>query len=311
MDKNSGRRPLPEEEKVFSVTEKEFALFQDLIYRKAGIYLGPAKKALLVGRLSRRLRDLNIRSLGEYYQRVVDEGEDELITLLDSISTNETHFFRESRHFEFLEDQVFPEWHSQAWSGLRKRKIRVWSAACSTGEEPYSLAMILFDRFPPSSGWEIKILATDLSTRVLKNAEAGVFPGEKADEIPEKYLKSYMLKGTGKQADKMKAGPAIRSLIQFSRMNLNDPAYPLTGSFDLIFCRNVLIYFNAESKAHVIRLLLSYLAPKGYLFLGHAESVNFQDRLIRSIIPTIYTHAEKDEPKTIGPLKPVSGNPRV
>lgn len=278
------------------MTEREFALFRALIYRKAGIYLGPPKKALLAGRLSKRLRELNIRSFGKYYERVVEEDGEELITLLDRISTNETHFFREPRHFKFLEEQIFPEWKAQALSGLKNRKIRVWSAACSTGEEPYSLAMLLFDHFPPSSGWEIEILATDLSARVLKNAEAGIFSKDKAHEIPEKFLKSYMLKGTGQHAEKMKAGTAIRSIIRFSRLNLNDAAYPLNGFFDLIFCRNVLIYFNAESKARVIRRLFCYLAQKGYLFLGHAESVNFQDGLARSIIPTVYTHGGKTDP---------------
>ena len=275
------------------ITEKEFTLFQSLIYQKAGIYLSSAKKALLVGRLSRRLRELNLHSFGEYYQRVVDGGEEGLISLLDRICTNETHFFREPKHFEFLEERVFPEWRVQAQSGQRSRKIRIWSAACSTGEEPFSLAMSLSDHFPPSSGWEVEILATDLSTRVLKQAEAGVYSSDKSHEIPEKYLKSYMLNGTGNQAGKMKAGPAIRSIVRFIRLNLNDRSYPLTGSFDLIFCRNVLIYFNAESKAHVIRLLLSHLTQKGHLFLGHAESINFQEGLARSVIPTVYLKTEK------------------
>ncbi|MHB8482929.1 MAG: CheR family methyltransferase [Nitrospiria bacterium] len=304
MIRNLRRSALQSEKGVLPVSEKEFSLFQELIYRNAGIFLGPAKKAFLAGRLSRRLRDLNIRSLREYYRRVVDAGEDELVTLLDNICTHETHFFREPRHFEFLEKQVFPEWKSQALSGLRKREIRVWSAACSTGEEPYSLAMVLFDQFSSASGWDIKILATDLSTRVLKNAEAGVFSKDKAHEIPEKYLKSYMLKGTGKQSEKIKAGTLIRSIIQFKRLNLYDSNYPLSGYFDLIFCRNVFIYFNNESKSHVIRLLLNYLVPNGYLFLGHAENINFQAGLIRSIIPAVYSHASKIGQTPAGPIHP-------
>jgi len=150
------------------VSDREFALFQKLIYREAGIYLVPAKKALLEARLTRRLLELGLSSFEAYYRRILEvDHNDELVVLLDRISTNETHFFREPKQFEFLENIVFPAWKEQNRSAGGSRQIRVWSAACSSGEEPYSLAMILWDHFPPGSGWDFDILATDISTRVL------------------------------------------------------------------------------------------------------------------------------------------------
>lgn len=273
------------------ITDQEFSLFQALIYREAGIYLCPAKKALLVGRLARRLRELGLRSFGEYYRHVKRGNEEERVYVLDAISTNETHFFREARHFEFLERHVFPDWRTRMSSGLRTRHIRAWSAGCSTGEEPYTLAMVLRDHFPPLSGWEVEILATDLSSRVLGQARAAVWPIEKAREIPAKYLKAYMLRGVGNQEGTMKAGPEIRSMVRFERINLNDETYPVTGMFDLIFCRNVLIYFDVESKVRVVHRLLNYLAPGGYFFVGHAESLNGLTDRVRSVIPTVYIWA--------------------
>jgi len=274
------------------ITHQEFKLFQELIYRKAGIYLAPSKKALIEGRLARRLRELGLNSFGAYYHRVVEEGDgEELAHLLNRISTNETHFFREPRQFEFLEQRVFPDWTGQGASAMRSRRIRVWSAGSSTGEEPYSVAMILLEHFPPSDGWEIEILATDISTRALEAARAAVWPIAKLKEIPPRYLKRFMLKGTRTQEGKMKAGPEIRSIVQFERINLNDDVYPVTGLFDVIFCRNVLIYFNTQSRARVIHRLLNYLAPAGYFFVGHAESLHGVTERVRNVMPTVYINA--------------------
>ncbi len=273
------------------VSDHEFALFQKLIYSKAGIHLAPAKKTLLEARLTRRLRELGLHSFAAYYQKVlaVDDSE-ELIILLNRIATNETHFFREPKQFEFLDDHIIPAWQSQGHGANGTRTIRVWSAACSTGEEPYSIAMLLSERFAPGSGWDFEILATDLSTRVLAAAGAAVWPIAKASEIPDEYLKKYMLKGIGEQNGKMKAGAELRSTIRFERLNLNEAHYPIDGNFDLIFCRNVLIYFDTQSRARAITRLIDHLAPNGYLFVGHAESLhNVTDRL-RYIVPTIYSN---------------------
>lgn len=273
-----------------AITDAEFGLFQTLIEREAGIHLGPAKRALLVGRLMRRLREVGARSFGEYYRRVEDGGEAELTRLLDLITTNETQFFREPRHFEFLAARVLPAWREGAAAGIREKRVRVWSAACSTGEEPYSLAMLLLDELPPAAGWHVEVLATDLSTRVLARARAALWPIERAAYIPPPYLKTYMLRGTGPEQGKMKAGPALRAAVTFDRVNLHDDVYRVAGPFDLIFCRNVLIYFTAEGRAYVVERLLDRLAGDGYLFLGHAESLNGVTDRARSVEPTVYAH---------------------
>jgi chemotaxis protein methyltransferase CheR len=244
--------------------------------------------------------------LGAYYRLLAEGDEQERVRMLDCICTNETHFFREPRQFEFLERRVFPEWAARAAAGS-PRRIRAWSAACSTGEEPYSLAMALLAHFPPSSGWTLEILASDLSTRALDQARAGLWHLDKASEIPERYLKAFMLRGRGPQEGVMKAGPEIRSLVRFQRVNLNQDRYPVSGPFDLVFCRNVLIYFDVASKARVVNRLLDQLAPSGYLFLGHAESLTGLSDGGRSVGPTVYVRAGK--PSRTGPEEQGGGSP--
>jgi chemotaxis protein methyltransferase CheR len=277
---------------VQPVTDKEFGLFQKLIYEKAGIYLAAPKRALVDSRLAKRIRELGLDSFAAYYHHVAEDRDGaELIQMLDRISTNETRFFREPRQFEFLETQIIADWTAEAAAGMRLRRIIAWSAGCSTGEEPYSLAMVLRDHFPPSAGWEIEILATDLSTRVLDCARTAIWPIAKAEEIPPKYLKPFMLKGKGTQAGKMKPAPEIRSMVRFERLNLNDDVYPVSGSFDLILCRNVLIYFDGPSRLRVIHRLLNHLALSGYFFVGHAETLNGVTDRVRPVMPTVYAPA--------------------
>jgi chemotaxis protein methyltransferase CheR len=254
------------------------------------------------------LRELGLSSFDAYYRYILDvDHRDELITLIDRISTNQTHFFREPRQFEFLAKEVFPAWKNRNRSPGGSRHIRVWSAACSSGEEPYSLAMMLWDHFPSASGWDFEILATDISTRVLANGAAGTWPIAKASEIPESYLKKYMLKGIGEHSGKMKAGAELRSVVHFQRINLNDNNYPVVGNLDLIFCRNVLIYFDAQSRARVIARLVNRLAPNGFLFVGHAESLTGVTDRVSSVAPTIYTISAASLPpalpKAYGPLR--------
>jgi chemotaxis protein methyltransferase CheR len=276
----SGLRPL---------TDIEFAQPSQLIYRHAGIYLAPTKKALLVGRLARRLRELQLESFGQYL-RHVREGSDplELNRMLEAICTHETHFFREPRQFEYIEHQLVPEWERAAAGGARPRVVRAWSAGCSTGEEPYSLAMLLLGRLE-GRGWRVEILATDLSHRVLDRARAAVWPVAKAAEIPPRYLRTFMLKGTRTQDGLMKAGPLLRSVVRFERVNLSEPPETVAGGFDLILCRNVLIYFDAASRARAVHRLMSRLGPEGRLFLGHSESLNGVTSELCSVGPTVYT----------------------
>jgi len=249
------------------ITDQEFSLFQKLIHQQAGIYLLPAKKTLLEARLGKRIFHLGMDSFTAYYNYLLENWDEEIAELLDRVSTNETHFFREPRQFDFLSRLVVHDWTAQADAGLRPRHLRVWSAGCATGEEPYSLAMILWNYFPPSAGWEIEILATDISNRALERARQAIWPIEKAKNIPEVYLKRFMLKGTGAQSGKMKAGAEIRSVIRFERLNLNDKVYPVTSLFDIILCRNVLIYFDDAHRARVADRLLEHLAPGGFFFI--------------------------------------------
>ncbi|MES2919046.1 MAG: CheR family methyltransferase [Pseudomonadota bacterium] len=279
--------PLPAP--VAAISDREFQDFQALIYREAGIHLSSIKKALLTGRLARRMRELHMQRFKDYFNFVTaDRSGNELVILLDAITTNETHFFREGRQFEYLEGTVYPEWQRAAQAGQRQRRLRFWSAACSTGEEPYSLAMSLLTHFPAEQGWSLDILASDLSTRVLERARAGVWPLKRADDIPRDLLRRYMLRGAGLQEGTMKAGAEVRAPLEFQRINLNDEAYPVRGGLDAIFCRNVLIYFDNASRARVINRLLDLLAPEGLLFLGHAESLTGLNDRVRALAPAIY-----------------------
>jgi chemotaxis protein methyltransferase CheR len=275
---------------VRPLTAGEFRRFRDLIYREAGIHLADCKEALLVGRLGRRIRELGLPSFSAYYDRVGDGGDvAERIRMLDAICTHETHFFREPRHFEHLEHTVFPRWKADADAGRRTRRVRVWSAACSSGEEPFTLAMLLMEHLPAREGWEVEVLATDLSTRVLERARAGLWPIARAAEIPQRLLKKYMLRGTRSQEGLMAASSELRACVRFGRVNLNDATYPVAGRFDLVFCRNVLIYFDAASRQGVVERLLDHVVPGGLFFLGHAETLNSVTARARVVIPTVYT----------------------
>jgi len=260
-------------------TDREFRLFQQLVYETAGIHLGPAKRALLSGRLSRRVRELGFRTFGAYYDFLKSNRDSEECELLDRITTNETSFFREPRHFEFLRNRVVPE--------RGRSSIRIWSAGCSTGEEPYSIAMTLREALVPEG--QIEIVATDLSRRVLDRASSAEWPSSESRAIPQDLLRKYMLKGIGPNAGKFKAQPELRQLVRFLRLNLNQPVYAgVPSDLDAIFCRNVLIYFDARSKRAVIERLVSRLRRGGHLFIGHAESLVGVDAAMRCVEPTVY-----------------------
>jgi chemotaxis protein methyltransferase CheR len=277
------------------LSDREFRSLQELIYREAGIHLSEAKKALVSGRLTRRLRALGLDNFKDYYEQV-EANADERTAMLDCISTNETRFFREPKQFDFLEATVLPHWRALGDSGTIPKKIRVWSAACSSGEEPYTLAMVLGTHFPDSDGWSVEILASDLSTRVLSAAREGVWPIERSNDIPERFRKAWMLRGIRSEEGHMRAHPRLKSMIEFRRINLNDRNYAIRDSFDLIFCRNVLIYFNRESKTDVINRLTQHLSPTGLLFLGHAESLTGTSHTLEHAGPTAYRRSQRQQP---------------
>jgi chemotaxis protein methyltransferase CheR len=276
-----------------SVSPALFQKFQKLIYAETGIWLGSSKTALLCGRLFRRLRTLGITSLKDYYECVAaPEQDEERARMIDAITTNETRFFREPRHFDFLVQRVFPRWRVEAQHGLRPegKRVRIWSAGCSSGEEPYSVAMLLARHLPAEQGWDVRLLATDISNRVLEKASKGVYPVAKAAEIPKDLLHCFMLRGVNERQGEMKVKVEIQQMVDFRRLNLDQASDLSEGPFDAIFCRNVLIYFDVASKHRVVANLVRHLMANGLLFVGHAENLNSVSSQLRSLEPTIYAY---------------------
>lgn len=208
--------------------------------------------------------------------------------MIDAITTNETRFFREPRQFEFLEQRAIPRWRAEAEHGLRPKTIRIWSAGCSSGEEPYSLAMLLARHLLAEQGWNTTILATDISTRMLAQARTGIYSIAKSGDIPEPLLKDCMLKGIVKQEGQMKVMPEIQTIVDFQKLNLTHGPYPPAGHFDVIFCRNVLIYFDLHSKQKVVEHLTRCLGRSGLLFVGQAENLSSVNSQLRSLVPAVY-----------------------
>ncbi len=275
-----------------SVTPALFDKFQKLIYAETGIWLGSAKTALLCGRLFRRLRTLEIPTLEIYYKCVSQPDQhEERARMIDAITTNETRFFREPRHFEFLAQTVFPRWRADADRGLRLKRVRIWSAGCSSGEEPYSVAMLLERHLPAQEGWDVRLLATDISNRILERARKGVYPIGKAPELPQDLLHNFVLRGVGERQGEMKVKIEIQQMVDFQRLNLNQESNLPESPFDAIFCRNVLIYFDAASKSRVVANLSRHLVANGLLFVGHAENLSSMSSDLQSLEPTIYNKA--------------------
>jgi chemotaxis protein methyltransferase CheR len=271
--------------------DRSFARFRALIHREAGIALADGKRALLVSRLGRRLRDLGVPSFAAYFELVLADPA-ELVRMLDAVCTNETQFFREPRKFELLAGPLCDAWLAEANAGRRPRRARVWSAACSTGEEPYSLAMVLLDRLAPA-GWTVEIMATDLSTRALAHARRGIWRLDRTAGIPVRLRDTWFLAGTGPQAGNAKAGPELRDVVRFARVNLADPdAWPPGDPFDAVFCRNVLIYFDRATRVRTLSALARRIAPGGWLFLGHAESLTGTGLGLTSVMPAVYRQPE-------------------
>jgi len=269
---------------IIPMSDREFRGFRELVYRESGIHISEHKRELLTARLSRRIRTLGMLRFGQYLTLVEREAQ-ERVEMLDRLVTNETRFFREPKQFEFLETQILPRWCAEAEKHARAKRVRVWSAGCSTGQEPYSIAMTLLAHL---EGWDIEVLATDLSGRALRQAMAGVWPVEKAAEIPGKYLESYMLRGIRSQVGRMSASDATRAVIRFQRLNLHEEL-PELGAFDLIFCRNVLIYFDLASRTRAVTRILSRLSTAGFLFLGHSESLLSSGLRLRPMAPSVYS----------------------
>jgi chemotaxis protein methyltransferase CheR len=272
------------------ITRHEFGLFRSLVEIETGIFLSDVKQALVNARLLARIRELGLATFSDYYDRVVASPEDELVRMINAICTNETHFFREPAQFALLAKSVLPRLETEANAGQRPRRIRVWCAACSTGEEPYSVAMLLLDGLPRD--WSIEIVASDLSTKALERAIAGVYPMTRLRDVPLDFQKRFLLRGVGEQDGKFCVSAQVRKLVDFTRVNLVNGELPAIGTFDLVLCRNVLMYFRQETRLDVVRRLLGRLAPEGHLCVGHSESLHGVAGL-RTVIPTVYQLLEE------------------
>jgi len=267
---------------IYSISQKEFEKFQELIYQKCGISLADSKRSMLLSRLVRRVRTLQMDNLTTYYNYVTRvSNKAELETMLDLVSTNKTFFFREIHHFEFLKKEIVP--------ALGKSKhLRIWSAACSTGEEPYSIAMTLIDGISKINQWKIKIYASDLSTEALRHAKEGIYSKSVVQDIPEKLVKICLLKGTGENEKQIKLKDHVRSMVTFMHHNLMDQKPPFEALLDVIFCRNVLIYFDKRTQEKLISKFFQHLKPGGFLLIGHSESLQYIKNQLTYILPTVY-----------------------
>lgn len=263
---------------VTAINDQEFSQFQKLMYQLAGIHLSPVKKILVSGRLAKRLTQYQLDNYGDYF-KILTAGHNpsELQMAVDLLTTNETYFFREPKHFDFLRDKVLPG-HKPGCG------FRVWSAACSSGEEPYSIAMVLADHFGDSP-WEV--VASDISTRVLEKARTGHYPMDRTSGISRAHLSRYCLKGVASQKNTLLVDKKLRGRVNFMQVNLNQPL-PALGEFDVIFLRNVMIYFNQETKRQIVRRLLPLLKPGGHFLIGHSESLNGVTDTLHPLAPSIY-----------------------
>lgn len=259
----------------FSFSKEEFDKIRGIVKEHTGIVLAEGKQDMVYSRLSRRLRELRLPSFAEYLRHLKKSDDNELLNFVNAITTNLTSFFREGHHFEYLKNELLPELMSL---NQATRRIRIWSAGCSTGEEPYSIAMTIREVISEDSGWDVKILATDLDSNVLATGQKGVYPLNRVEGVAEHYKRKWMLKGKGDSADKIKIRTNLQSMIQFKRLNLIEP-WPVRGPFDFIFCRNVVIYFDKDTQRDLFYRYAEVLRPDGRLFIGHSENIfNVSDR---------------------------------
>jgi chemotaxis protein methyltransferase CheR len=262
-----------------AISDQEFALFQRLLYKLSGINLSENKKVLLVGRLQKRLREHGLDTYTQYY-RMLASGENplEVQTMVDLMTTNETYFFREPKHFDFLRDEVLK-------GRFSNQPFRIWSAASSTGEEAYTMAMVLSEALSRQP-WEV--VGTDISTQVVEKARRGHYPLERNGGIPPDYLQKYCLKGVRSQEGTFLINRSLREKVSFHHANLTHPLPAELGQFDVIFLRNVMIYFDQDTKRKVVGHLVQHLKPEGYFVVGHSETLNGIENGLSALRPTIY-----------------------
>jgi chemotaxis protein methyltransferase CheR len=265
--------------------DAEFEFIRHVIGENAGIALGPNKRQLVQGRLARRLRELGLRSYEAYCEHLRQSGPEELVGLINALTTNVTSFFRENHHFESFGSYMLPEAMQR---NAASRRIRIWSAGCSTGEEPYCLAMVATEAAAASARWNIKILATDIDSDVIATAQRGIYPLDRVASVAPERLRRYFQKGVGAHAGKAIVKAELRAAVTFRVLNLQQQPWPMSGSFDVIFCRNVMIYFNQPTRERLVARFAELLAPGGYLCIGHSESIHALNAPLQLVGKTIY-----------------------
>ncbi|MCF8777263.1 protein-glutamate O-methyltransferase CheR [Vibrio sp. IRLE0018] len=268
----------------FELTDKDFKYVQWFIHKHVGIYLSDHKRAMVYGRLSRKLREKGLKRFCDYRECIENNPEDRM-AFINALTTNKTHFFREIHHVEFLESHLVPYWQEQG-----KRAVKIWSAGCSTGEEPYSYLASLHRSGFFDGVIDCKLLATDLDTNVLSRAQLGVYDDTALESIPQPYLKGNFLRGKGAQAGKIKVKEILKTHVTFRQLNLLDD-WPMKQKFDLISCRNVMIYFDKPTQQRLLERFYHQLHDDGVLFIGHSESVGTNGQLFKHLGKTIYIKA--------------------
>ena len=268
----------------FQLTDKDFRFIRQFIAREAGIELSDAKRNLVYGRLSRRLRTLGLSSFSDYCKRLESVDDEELEHCVNALTTNLTSFFREAHHFDFLQQRLLPTLLKEK----REPVLRAWSAGCSTGEEPYSLAMVLAECVPPD--WSIKLLATDLDSSVVATGAAGQYTLERITGISDARRKRWFLRGKGAQEGQVRVRQELRDRVTFRRLNLLEP-WPMQQKFDFIFCRNVVIYFSKDTQRILFDRFADQLMPHGHLFIGHSETLYRVSDRFKPLGNTVYQRA--------------------
>jgi len=268
------------------LSEKDFQVFSSFIYSQYGIKMPPVKRIMLQGRLLKRIRDLNMNSYSDYKDYFFSkEGQQkEIFNFLNVVTTNKTDFFREPVHFNFLLDFILPEYAEQNSNSF----FKVWSAGCSSGEEPYTISIILNEFKALKPNFNFSIQGTDISHNVMKKAANGIYAANKVELMPFEYKKKYFLKSKDKENPTVRVNPVLQKNLTLKYVNLINGSYDIQESFDVIFCRNVLIYFDRETQEKVITRLSSFLKPGGYFFIGHSESLSGMNVPLKHIKPTIF-----------------------
>jgi len=264
------------------ISDQEFAQLKRLLHQVSGIALSDNKQPLVLGRLAKRLRETGHPDFTHYLRDIIGGNESELRIMVDLLTTNETSFFREPKHFDLLRDLARNRPN-------RNAPFSVWSAACSSGEEPYTIAMVLMDALGENSPWDV--LATDISTRILARAQIGHYAMERAANIPPEFLKKYCLKGVRQQAGTFLIAPEVRDRVRFRYLNLIEPFPDAMGPFDVIFLRNVMIYFENDTKKKIVEAMAPKLRTGGYLLIGHSETLSGITNIYTNVSPSVYRKA--------------------